>query len=336
MLSIIKMRRIWCVLVLTQYVTVAFDLGCDDGTYGQNCSEMCGNCLNNSVCDPVNGSCPSGCDKGFMGLRCIEIDYINLAIQHGCTSYSWNISMDLALLQQKFPNITESDVFLGGSSCKGVINGTLLEFEYDFTQCHTSKQKHDDFFVYNNRLVYAKFDEDNAMIIRQHIWEYEVECDLVTSGQSSSHIHHGVHHDHAITVQNNINLAFYSDANFADQIKGNPVEVHTGDNVYVKVFTTIADWSMKLRLHSCFTRQTSSGAATNYFLIKDGCEVDKYTHIMSQSTHETTFMFQDFEYSSDLEGLDVFCNATLCDTSDFTPRCMQSCNRLFQRPNVVG
>ncbi|WAR17316.1 hypothetical protein MAR_031910 [Mya arenaria] len=212
-----------------------------------------------------------------MGLRCIEIDYINLAIQHGCTSYSWNISMDLALLQQKFPNITESDVFLGGSSCKGVINGTLLEFEYDFTQCHTSKQKHDDFFVYNNRLVYAKFDEDNAMIIRQHIWD---------------------------------------DANFADQIKGNPVEVHTGDNVYVKVFTTIADWSMKLRLHSC--------------------EVDKYTHIMSQSTHETTFMFQDFEYSSDLEGLDVFCNATLCDTSDFTPRCMQSCNRLFQRPNVVG
>ncbi|KAH3834460.1 hypothetical protein DPMN_107786 [Dreissena polymorpha] len=49
---------------------------------------------------------------------------------------------------------------------------------------------------------------------------------------------------------------------------------------------------------------------------------------MSQSAHETTFMFQDFEYSDNPEDIDVYCNATFCPIRDFSPDCLQSCNTL--------
>ena len=54
---------------------------------------------------------------------------------------------------------------------------------------------------------------------------------------------------------------------------------------------------------------------------------------MSQSTHESTFMFQDFEFSTYHEGLDITCNATFCDTSDFSPSCIQGCT---VDPQLVG
>uniref|UniRef100_K1QV61 Multiple epidermal growth factor-like domains 11 n=1 Tax=Magallana gigas TaxID=29159 RepID=K1QV61_MAGGI len=43
---------------------------CSSGTYGQNCNEPCGNCLNNTTCNRYNGTCPSGCNAGFEGHIC--------------------------------------------------------------------------------------------------------------------------------------------------------------------------------------------------------------------------------------------------------------------------
>uniref|UniRef100_K1R1S9 protein-tyrosine-phosphatase n=1 Tax=Magallana gigas TaxID=29159 RepID=K1R1S9_MAGGI len=45
---------------------------CDRNTFGQNCSERCGHCLNNEQCHHVDGNCTNGCDPGFYGISCIE------------------------------------------------------------------------------------------------------------------------------------------------------------------------------------------------------------------------------------------------------------------------
>ena len=45
---------------------------CDGRTFGQNCSQSCGKCLNNDQCDPINGSCLNGCDSGYHGTKCKE------------------------------------------------------------------------------------------------------------------------------------------------------------------------------------------------------------------------------------------------------------------------
>ena len=45
---------------------------CDNGTYGADCMEFCGKCLDNEQCHHINGTCFSGCDPGYQGLNCTE------------------------------------------------------------------------------------------------------------------------------------------------------------------------------------------------------------------------------------------------------------------------
>lgn len=40
------------------------------GYYGENCTNICTNCLNNKTCNNVNGNCTDGCSEGFKGDAC--------------------------------------------------------------------------------------------------------------------------------------------------------------------------------------------------------------------------------------------------------------------------
>lgn len=65
--------------------------------------------------------------------------------------------------------------------------------------------------------------------------------------------------------------------------------------------------------------------------------MDTNTHIISQSTHETRFVFQDFEYTSNHEGIDVMCDAIFCNSTDYSRQCLQSCNPTARRSfHVAG
>lgn len=43
---------------------------CGNGTYGLDCGELCGHCLDQKDCHNVNGSCLIGCKNGFWGPFC--------------------------------------------------------------------------------------------------------------------------------------------------------------------------------------------------------------------------------------------------------------------------
>ena len=45
---------------------------CAFGTYGQDCSMVCGQCREMSDCSNVNGICESGCNPGYIGFNCKE------------------------------------------------------------------------------------------------------------------------------------------------------------------------------------------------------------------------------------------------------------------------
>ena len=47
-----------------------FSTECDGNKFGQNCEEECGECVNGEQCHHINGTCPSGCKRGFQGLHC--------------------------------------------------------------------------------------------------------------------------------------------------------------------------------------------------------------------------------------------------------------------------
>lgn len=51
---------------------------CDSGTYGENCSYQCGECINDMICDHVNGKCSDGCKTGWQTTdTCHECMYMN-------------------------------------------------------------------------------------------------------------------------------------------------------------------------------------------------------------------------------------------------------------------
>ena len=51
---------------------------CPGGTFGYNCSEVCGQCID--TCNFVNGSCSGNCLAGWQGELCIEGEYIETLI----------------------------------------------------------------------------------------------------------------------------------------------------------------------------------------------------------------------------------------------------------------
>lgn len=57
------------------------------------------------------------------------------------------------------------------------------------------------------------------------------------------------------------------------------------------------------------------------------CEVDTNTHILSQTDHETKFVFRIFEMTGHQGDVDIKCEATICDTSDAlsSKQCDQHC-----------
>ena len=62
---------------------------CDAREYGENCKYNCsGNCLNEKVCDPQNGTCQS-CASGFKGEKCDQSTW-TLLIKMFYLQFSWS------------------------------------------------------------------------------------------------------------------------------------------------------------------------------------------------------------------------------------------------------
>lgn len=49
---------------------------CDVGTYGENCSTLCGHCFETKQCHHINGTCINGCNSGYHGLLCTDGKHI--------------------------------------------------------------------------------------------------------------------------------------------------------------------------------------------------------------------------------------------------------------------
>lgn len=49
-----------------------YQIECDDGKFGQNCSSLCGHCHDKEQCHYINGTCFNGCDDGYQGNDCTQ------------------------------------------------------------------------------------------------------------------------------------------------------------------------------------------------------------------------------------------------------------------------
>lgn len=62
---------------------------CGNGTYGLDCGELCGHCLDKKECLNVNGSCLTGCKNGFWGPFC-KLRKLSDKLLSKTTSYTKN------------------------------------------------------------------------------------------------------------------------------------------------------------------------------------------------------------------------------------------------------
>lgn len=253
------------------------------------------------------------------------------AVHVSCDDTGWNIRVDMSLLRTIHPGAVGSDIYLGENTCTGVDSWGILSFHQGFHECLTSQMVRNEVLVYRNQLVYAERDPSHPFLIRHYNWTVGVECDVQRNETSSGHIHHDTSGSSANAALGSshytVDMSFFSDPGFMNQIHGNPVHVAVGSKVYVKVFTTSSDWTVKMRVHTCYTKPTPSAPDhLKYEMIKNGCEMDVNTHIISQSAHETRYVFEDFEYTSNHEGIYVYCDTVFCRSSDYSRQCMQTCN----------
>lgn len=49
---------------------INIDKVCFNGYFGRKCLKICGKCLDDKICDNVNGICIGGCGEGFKGELC--------------------------------------------------------------------------------------------------------------------------------------------------------------------------------------------------------------------------------------------------------------------------
>ncbi|KAL4221648.1 Deleted in malignant brain tumors 1 [Mactra antiquata] len=262
---------------------------------------------------------------------------IQNAILVTCDENGWDIRVDMYKLRLVYPNAIASDIYLGENNCHGTESWNTLRFNHGLKDCLTQEMIRNNQLVYSNQLVYAEHDPTHPFIIRNYNWTIGVECDVETNENSTGHLHlnyHQVTH-HQVSGESHfsVNMLFYSDPNFQHKLRY-PLSITVGENVYVKVFTNASDWDIRMRVHTCYTKP-SQGASDNLklYLIRNGCEVDSDTHIISQISHETRFVFQGFEYTNSHDDLYVSCDAKFCAANDYSRECLQACNPI--RRNVI-
>ena len=54
------------------FLSLLFSLACNSGTFGQECNDSCGRCLDQDGCYHTNGTCLTGCVPGYHGHLCKE------------------------------------------------------------------------------------------------------------------------------------------------------------------------------------------------------------------------------------------------------------------------
>lgn len=68
----LNLCKSWNIKTCTTTRSLVFFISveCGGSTYGTECNELCGHCVNNETCYHVNGSCANGCAAGWENDVC--------------------------------------------------------------------------------------------------------------------------------------------------------------------------------------------------------------------------------------------------------------------------
>ncbi|XP_052775893.1 uncharacterized protein LOC128213864 [Mya arenaria] len=261
----------------------------------------------------------SSCHDGVAVLDCAPS--LEEIVTSTCSANNILVEVDMEKLQYRYPGSIATDLYFGNGPCTGMLIGNVLEFNYTINDCSTTTSMTDSEIMHSNQLVYAYHDPKYAFIIRNINWTLDVNCHIARNLSLDSHLTYnqstsGIQQLNA-TASYTFRTEFFRDPNFLQQISGEPLNVPIGSNVFVKTFIQNVDWTVEMRLDACYT-STGDTTQSKYYLITNGCAVDVNTHLLSQTDHETKFVFQVFETVGNSYAMNVKCDIIVCDSTNPT------------------
>ena len=72
-------------------VDFEFSTECDSNTFGEDCGEECGSCVDSEQCHHINGTCLNGCERGFQGIECNQGNTFSFLADHFIGNLSFHI-----------------------------------------------------------------------------------------------------------------------------------------------------------------------------------------------------------------------------------------------------
>lgn len=109
-----------------EHKTIFYGKACEEGMYGVNCSTPCGHCLDSDQCHHINGTCISGCDSGYQGIKCLKGDHLYTSICGNLATISTVAVLILLVVCGLYflIFITECDGNYFGRNCENMCNAT--------------------------------------------------------------------------------------------------------------------------------------------------------------------------------------------------------------------
>ena len=117
-ISVVKSTGGWLSITL---LFTSLLIECLKGTYGINCSHLCGHCSDIYHCSIADGTCQTGCKAGYKGPHCQEGIFISL--------YS-NIYIKNTVMRPKVPPVIVISSNIGLGFSKANFLSSLLMFSF--------------------------------------------------------------------------------------------------------------------------------------------------------------------------------------------------------------
>ncbi|XP_041361940.1 uncharacterized protein LOC121377909 [Gigantopelta aegis] len=263
------------------------------------------------------------CQDGHTaGLRCVEFDVIDV-IDVKCSQHSWLVAVNMTLLKAIYPTATPENISMGHiGGCKGTVFSDGLLFYHLLDDCYTSKKVLEEQTVYYNHLSYI---DPNHHGVDSTVWKQHLECSVY---------HERTPAPNSTAYNKPIDVSFYSDPSYLHALPEGSLPTQIANRVYVRVSPEVAT-NMKMILKDCQVIETESGS---HVLIKNGCEVNRSTHISLLSDVESRFSFSATWTQSPTHSAGrghVTCDVKFCHIDDRSPSCYHGCRNPLDIP-IIG
>ncbi|XP_078312996.1 uncharacterized protein LOC111133966 isoform X2 [Crassostrea virginica] len=256
------------------------------------------------------------CPNGYTGNTC-QSAIIDNQVSVECMDDGWNITVNLSLLRQKYPDFNPDECYIGldNSNCTGHEEENQLHFGQNFEDCKTSEKNLTEGVEYRNELICARHDPLYHFIIREIRLRVNLLCKFFAPLTSKDR---------------QVHLRYFEDPMLSRSKSIDSCSV--GEKLYVRAYSDVMDSRIKMILSHCYvTPKVITDHSMQYYIIKNGCVIDPNAVIFYQTAHETRFSFQYFDFSTDHDSVQLYCNATFCQTNDHSLACQPKCaNHVFR------